>query len=142
MAASMPINNNSREVVKTVVLRLCTDCLEDRTLRADQRGAGKRALYTTRPSPFLLPRTRLANPSASRETHLASAGLARERARCRGTVTYHIHGLHKRTIVPFIVTHGEEARWVFFIVDSGSPWTYLSTHVRLYMTSLLLKESN
>ena len=56
--------------------------------------------------------------------------------------TGYIHGLHKRTIVPFIVSHGEEARWVFFIVDSGSPWTYLSTHVRLYMTSLLLKESN
>ena len=56
--------------------------------------------------------------------------------------TGYIYGLHKRTIVPFVVSHGEESRWVFFIVDSGSPWTYISIQVWLYMTSLLRKEPN
>jgi len=46
--------------------------------------------------------------------------------------TGYIYGLHKRTIVPFVVTYRKEARWVFFIVDSGSPWTYLSAQVSVY----------
>lgn len=54
--------------------------------------------------------------------------------------TGYIYGLHKRTIVPFIVTYGKEARWVFFIVDSGSPWTYLSAQVSIYQMSRLATE--
>jgi hypothetical protein len=46
--------------------------------------------------------------------------------------TGYLYGVHKRTIVPFVVTYGKEARWVFFVVDSGSPWTYLSAQVSIY----------
>ena len=38
----------------------------------------------------------------------------------------YIRGLTDRAIVPFIVGHKDEARWVFFILDSGAPLTYLS----------------
>ena len=52
MAASVSItrglNNNSREVVKTV------DCSEDRTSRTEERGAGERALYRVVPLSGLL----------------------------------------------------------------------------------------
>ena len=35
MAAGANNSNSSIEVVETVILRLCTDCSEDRTFRAD-----------------------------------------------------------------------------------------------------------
>ena len=41
----------------------------------------------------------------------------------------YIRGLNARAIVPFIVGHGDEARWVFFILGSGAPLTYLSDQV-------------
>ena len=42
-----------------------------------------------------------------------------------------IFGSKMRTIFPTVVKKLEsnEARWVFFIVDSGSPTTYLSAEV-------------
>jgi hypothetical protein len=43
--------------------------------------------------------------------------------------TGYIHGKKRRTIVPLIVGRREEARWVFFIVDSTAPLTYLSIQV-------------
>ena len=45
--------------------------------------------------------------------------------------TGYLYGAYKRTIVAFVVTYGKEARWVFFIVDSGSPWTYISAQVSI-----------
>ena len=41
----------------------------------------------------------------------------------------YIYGLKKRTLVPFVVKHREEIRWVFFVVDSGASVTYLSKQV-------------
>ncbi|KAL7273484.1 hypothetical protein RUND412_003659 [Rhizina undulata] len=38
----------------------------------------------------------------------------------------YIYGPNKRTILPFIVSYRKEARWLFFILDSGSPYTYIS----------------
>lgn len=37
-----------------------------------------------------------------------------------------IYGSCNRTIFPSVVSHKDKAYWVFFIVDSGSPSTYLS----------------
>ena len=41
----------------------------------------------------------------------------------------YIYGPKDRTIIPFVVTHKEESRWVFFIIDSGCPRTYFSAQV-------------
>lgn len=41
----------------------------------------------------------------------------------------YIHGSTFRAIAPFVVCYKGEARWVFFIVDSGAPMTYLSNQV-------------
>lgn len=41
------------------------------------------------------------------------------------------HSRYCRTIVPLIVTYKDEARCVFFILDSGCPQTYLSDQVSL-----------
>lgn len=41
------------------------------------------------------------------------------------------HGRYGRTIFPLVVTYKDEARWVFFILDSGCPRTYLSDQVSL-----------
>lgn len=41
----------------------------------------------------------------------------------------YIHGSTFRAIAPFVVCHKGEARWVFFIVDSSAPMTYLSGQV-------------
>ena len=41
----------------------------------------------------------------------------------------YIHGLKSRAIAPFIVGHQDEARWVFFILATGAPLTYLSDQV-------------
>lgn len=41
----------------------------------------------------------------------------------------YIYGKTSRGIVPFVVGHNSEARWLFFIVDSGAPLTYISTQV-------------
>ena len=43
--------------------------------------------------------------------------------------TGYIHGERRHTIVPFIVKHQSESRWVFFVVDNGSVVTYLSNQV-------------
>jgi len=40
-----------------------------------------------------------------------------------------IYGMKQRTIFPCIVSFLDKAHWVFFIVDSGSPLTYLSVQV-------------
>jgi hypothetical protein len=40
-----------------------------------------------------------------------------------------IYGMKQRTIFPCIVSFQDKAHWVFFIVDSGSPLTYLSVQV-------------
>ncbi|RPB15020.1 hypothetical protein P167DRAFT_571885 [Morchella conica CCBAS932] len=41
----------------------------------------------------------------------------------------YIHGSKFRAIVPFVVGHKGEGRWVFFMLDSGAPLTYLSAQV-------------
>ncbi len=46
---------------------------------------------------------------------------------CQGFV----YGIHHRTILPCIVGFGNKAHWVFFLVDSGSPLTYLSQQVNI-----------
>lgn len=48
--------------------------------------------------------------------------------------TGYIHGPSRRPIVPFIVGGRGEARWVFFILDSTAPLTYLSAQVSGYRT--------
>lgn len=40
-----------------------------------------------------------------------------------------IYGRTLRTIFPAVVSYENRAHWVFFIVDTGSPLTYLSTQV-------------
>jgi len=40
-----------------------------------------------------------------------------------------IYGIKQRSIFPCIVSFQDKARWVFFIVDSSSPLTYLSVQV-------------
>ena len=42
----------------------------------------------------------------------------------------YIRGDTVRPIVPLVVSHKDEARWVFFIVDTGAPLTYLSAQAR------------
>ena len=49
-----------------------------------------------------------------------------------------IYGTKYRPIVPLVVCHDGEARWVFFIVGGGSPATYISTQVSAIMTRLLV----
>ncbi|KAH0607457.1 uncharacterized protein H6S33_002491 [Morchella sextelata] len=34
--------------------------------------------------------------------------------------------MNKRSVFLLVVTYGQDSRWVFFISDSGCPWTYLS----------------
>lgn len=41
----------------------------------------------------------------------------------------YIYGRKFRTIFPAVVGDGSRAHWVFFVVDSGSPLTYLSAQV-------------
>ena len=41
----------------------------------------------------------------------------------------YIYGQNCRTVVPFIVSCDNEARWVFFIVDNVCPLTYFSAQV-------------
>jgi hypothetical protein len=41
----------------------------------------------------------------------------------------YIYGRKFSAIIPFVVSHGDESRWVFFIMDSGAPLTYLSAEV-------------
>ena len=48
----------------------------------------------------------------------------------------YIHGLKRRTMVPFVVRCGEESRWVFFMVDNCAPLTYLLIQVRFEMTMI------
>ncbi|RPB15818.1 hypothetical protein P167DRAFT_602907 [Morchella conica CCBAS932] len=38
----------------------------------------------------------------------------------------YIYGSKFRAIIPLVVSHRDECRWVFFIMDSGAPLTYLS----------------
>ena len=44
-------------------------------------------------------------------------------------VTGFIYGPKRRTIVSLAVSYKKECCWVFFVVDSGSPLTYLSVGV-------------
>jgi hypothetical protein len=44
-----------------------------------------------------------------------------------------IFGRNLRTIFPCTVGRGKMARWIFFIVDPGSPITYLSLQVCVYI---------
>ncbi|PUU77244.1 hypothetical protein B9Z19DRAFT_1128505 [Tuber borchii] len=57
--------------------------------------------------------------------YLSSAAEAEAKKVIRVAQGY-IHGRHCRTIFPLAVTHKDEARWVFFIVGSLCPLTYLS----------------
>ena len=40
-----------------------------------------------------------------------------------------IYGTKFRMVFPLVVSFKDNARWVFFIVHTGAPLTYLSTHV-------------
>jgi hypothetical protein len=40
-----------------------------------------------------------------------------------------LYGRNSRTIFPCVVSYNGDARWIFFIVDSSSPLTYLSAPV-------------
>ncbi|KAI5795270.1 hypothetical protein EDC01DRAFT_630006 [Geopyxis carbonaria] len=40
----------------------------------------------------------------------------------------YIFGRKFRTIFPAVVSKGTQAHWVFFVIDGGSPLTYLSVH--------------
>ena len=51
------------------------------------------------------------------------------------SATGYIRRSGHRALVPLVVNHGGEARWVFFIIDSGSPLTYLSVQVSGYSCS-------
>lgn len=42
-----------------------------------------------------------------------------------------IYGWKDRLIFPCVVSIGDDARWVFFIVDTGAPFTYLSNQVSI-----------
>ena len=48
----------------------------------------------------------------------------------------YIFGMKRRPIVPFIVNYGKESRWAFFLLDSGSPGTYLSIQVSVEITKI------
>ena len=41
----------------------------------------------------------------------------------------YIYGPNRRPIVPLVVSYQEQSRWVFFLIDSSSPWTFLSSQV-------------
>jgi len=43
-----------------------------------------------------------------------------------------IYGQNFRTIFPCVVSYEDKAHWVFFIVSSGAPLTYLSASVSIY----------
>jgi len=43
-----------------------------------------------------------------------------------------LYGRKYRMILPCVVKIEDKAHWVFFIVDSGAPLTYLSTQVSMY----------
>ena len=45
------------------------------------------------------------------------------------SVTGYIRRLGHRALVPLVVNNDGEARWVFFIIDSSAPFTYLSVQV-------------
>jgi len=49
-----------------------------------------------------------------------------------------IHGFVNRTIALFAVAYKDKARWVYFIVDSGSPTSFLSSEV----SALFVNEAN
>ena len=40
-----------------------------------------------------------------------------------------IYGTKFRMVFPYVVSFEDNARWVFFILHTGAPLTYLSTHV-------------
>jgi len=43
-----------------------------------------------------------------------------------------VYGRKYRMILPCVLGIEEKARWVHFIVDSGAPLTYISTHVSVH----------
>jgi hypothetical protein len=49
-----------------------------------------------------------------------------------GEIHGFIYGRTFRMILPFVLNIEDKARWVFFIMDSGAPLTYLSTQVSIH----------
>jgi hypothetical protein len=50
----------------------------------------------------------------------------KDEAKVAETGSRFLYGRNSRTIFPCVVSYRDNARWVFFIVDSGSPLTYIS----------------
>lgn len=46
-----------------------------------------------------------------------------------------LYGTMHRVIFPAVVNHAEKgkAHWVYFVIDTGSPLTYLSTQVNTFV---------
>jgi hypothetical protein len=42
-----------------------------------------------------------------------------------------VYGRKFREILPCVLSIEDKARWVFFVVDSGAPLTYISTEVSI-----------
>jgi hypothetical protein len=47
-------------------------------------------------------------------------------------ITGFLYGPKRRIILPCILSIEDKARWVFFIMNSGAPITYISTQVSIY----------
>ena len=43
-----------------------------------------------------------------------------------------VYGRTFRNILPFILSINKKARWIFFIVDTGSPLTFISAEVSIH----------
>ena len=64
---------------------------------------------------------------------VAMAEAKRVVSKCVGCIP----GARKPPIYPFAVSYREEARWVYFVIPSGSQYTYLSSEV----SALLVKKA-
>ena len=60
--------------------------------------------------------------------YLAKATLE-EAEKCPNMSLDFLYGRNKRPIFPCVVSSEYKAHWIFFIVNTGSPATYLSTQV-------------
>ena len=47
-------------------------------------------------------------------------------------ITGFLYGPKRRMMLPCVLSIEDMAHWVFFIVDSGAPITYISTQVSIY----------
>lgn len=55
----------------------------------------------------------------------------------------HLYGYKHRPILPCVRTHnGDEARWVFFILDTAAPATYLSPQVSSHLPIKSIQNAN